>query len=271
MAAATTAVKQPLALIVGVGDGLSSSLARLFFRAGYRLAFAARNTDKLSGLCQETEATAYACDATKEHDVASLFAKLRQQSNSNNSNSNNSNASNNAAISSSGCDLDVVIYNPSLAVRAPIQNVDPNEVRKALDVNAFGSFLVAQQAAKWMLERRRTGTAAAADGKKGCDGTILFTGASAGTKGFAKSAAFAMGKHAQRGLAESMARELHPQNIHVCWICIDGPIRIPGRVESSPDSMLDPDAIAQTYLDVVNQHRSAWTNELTIRPWVEKW
>ena len=187
----------------------------------------------LAGLVQETEATAYPCDATKEQDVISLFSKLERK------------------------DLDVVIYNPSLAVRAPIQEVDPKEVRKALDVNAFGSFLVAQQAAKSMLERG--------------SGTILFTGASAGVKGFPRSAAFAMGKHAQRGLAESMARELHPANIHVCWISIDGGIRIPGRAESSPDSMLDPDAIAQTYMAVVKQHRSAWTNEMTVRPWVENW
>lgn len=226
-------VTKPLALIVGVGDGLSSSLARLFYAQGYRLVLASRNTDKLTALVTETEATAYPCDATKEHDVQTLFAQIERK------------------------DLNVVIYNPGLAVRAPIQDVDPKEVHKALDINAFGSFLVGQQAAKAMLERG--------------SGTILFTGASAGTKGFPRSAAFAMGKHAQRGLAESMARELHPQNIHVCWISIDGPIRNPGRVESSPDSTLDPDAIAQTYFAVVQQHRSAWTNEMTVRPWVEKW
>ena len=137
-----------------------------------------------------------------------------------------------------------------------IQDVDPEEVKAAIEITAYGSFLVGQQAAKAMLKEGQ--------------GTILFTGASAGVKAFPKSAAFGMGKFAQRGLAESMARELHPQNIHVAWINIDGGIRNPGRTEPSPDSMLNPDDIAQTYLNLINQHRSAWSNEIAIRPWVEK-
>ena len=131
---------------------------------------------------------------------------------------------------------------------------------------AFGAFLMGQAAARAMLE------AAPVDGVRG---TILFTGASAGVKGFPQSAPFAMGKFAQRGLAQSMARELHPHGIHVAWINIDGGIRNPSRPErmdsaDSPDSMLDPDAIAHAYRQLVRQHRSAWSSELTLRPWTER-
>ena len=107
------------------------------------------------------------------------------------------------------------------------------------------------------------------DGKRG---TILFTGASAGVKGFPQSAPFAMGKFAQRGLAESMARELHPRGIHVAWINIDGAILNPGRNEpaKAPGSMLRPDAIAKTYRHLIEQDRSAWTHEVAVRPWVER-
>jgi NAD(P)-dependent dehydrogenase (short-subunit alcohol dehydrogenase family) len=126
-------------------------------------------------------------------------------------------------------------------------------VQKSIDVNVFGSFLFGQQSAKAFLERG--------------GGTILFTGATAGQEGLSQYCAFSMGKFAQRGLAQSMARELHPKNIHVCWINVDGPIRVPGRVEKVPDSMLDPDAIAQTYLSIMQQHRSAWSNEISLRSW----
>ena len=225
------AMSKPLALIVGVGDGLSASLARLLFQEGYSLALAARDPSKLSALAQDTEATCFACDATKVDSVQTLFTSLPSPPR-------------------------VVIYNPSRAVRGPIQEVDPEEVKKAMEVTAFGSFLVGQQAAAAMLKEGQ--------------GTILFTGASAGVKGFPKSAAFAMGKFAQRGLAQSMSRELHPQNVHVAWVGIDGAIRNPGHTESSPDSMLDPDDVAQTFLHLIRQNRSAWSNEVTVRPWVEK-
>ena len=224
---------QPLALIVGAGDGLSASLARLLHREGYRIALAARNIDKLANLADETNATTYQCDAASPQEVAAMFAELKGP-------------------------LSVAIYNPSARVRGPIAELDQAEVHKAIDVTAYGSFLVGQQAARLMLEIG--------------EGTILFTGASAGVKGFPNSSTFAMGKFAQRGLAESMARELHPKNIHVAWINIDGGIRNPGRSEppDQPDSMLDPDAIAQTYLDLIRQHRSSWSNEATVRPWVER-
>ena len=157
--------------------------------------------------------------------------------------------------------LSVAIYNPSARVRGGITEIDPIEVHKAIDITGYGSFLMGQQAARMML-------------KEG-EGTILFTGASAGVKGFPNSSTFAMGKFAQRGLAESMSRELHPQNIHVAWINVDGGIRNPQREgrggdPNRPDALLDPDAIAQTYLDLIRQHRSAWSNEVTVRPWVEK-
>lgn len=224
---------KPLALIVGVGDGLSASLARLLYSQGYKIALAARDIDKLSSLAEETDAATFRCDAASVMDVNDMFESI-------------------------GDALNVVIYNPSARLRGPIADLDPEAVHKAIDVTAFGSFLVGQQAAKRML------TAG--------EGTILFTGASAGVKGFPNSATFAMGKFAQRGLAESMARELHPKNIHVAWINVDGGIRNPGRTEPAdqPDSMLDPDAIAQTYLDLINQHRSAWSSEATVRPWVER-
>ena len=228
----------PLALIVGVGDGVSAALARGFAQAGYRPVLAARNSAKLAPLAAETGAVVHSCDAADPASVAALFAGL-------------------AAAPR------VVIYNPSARVRGPITEVAPADVRKALDVTAFGAFLVGQAAARAML---------AADPQDGIRGTILFTGASAGVKGFARSASFAMGKFASRGLAQSMARELHPQGIHVAWINIDGGIRNPGRTEppDAPDSMLDPDAIAQSYLALVAQPRSAWTEEIALRPWVER-
>ena len=224
-----------IALIVGVGDGLSASLARALFARGHRLVLAARDTGKLAELAAETGAKTVACDGSKADDVTTLFE----------------------AVDGLEGDLAVAIYNPSARVRGALVDLDPAEVKRAIDVSAFGAFLVAQQAARRMLA---TGA-----------GTILFTGASAGVKGFAKSAPFAMGKFALRGLAQSMARELHPQNIHVGHVVIDGGIRNPGRTEPSdrPDSMLDPDALAASYLALIDQHRSAWSWEIEMRPFVE--
>ncbi len=225
----------PIALIVGVGDGLSASLARALFARGYSLVLAARDTDKLAGLAAETKATTVACDASKPDDVASMFE----------------------AMDDLEGDLHVAIYNPSARVRGALVDLDPADVKRAIDVSAFGAFLVAQEAARRML---RTGS-----------GNILFTGASAGVKGFAKSAPFAMGKFALRGLAQSMARELHPQNIHVGHVVIDGGIRNSGRTgpTDKPDAMLDPDAVAASYMALIDQHRSAWSWEIEIRPFVE--
>ncbi len=231
-------MSKPLAVIMGVGTGLSASLARVLAGDGHDLVLAARNADKLGDLARETGARVVSLDATDARAVAELF---------------------------DGFDAPprVAIYNPSARVRGPIAELDPEEVRRAVDVTAFGAFLFGQAAAKRML---------AAEPEAGVRGTIIFTGASAGVKGFPLSATFAMGKFAQRGLAESMARELHPRGIHVAWVNIDGVIRNPGREEpaDAPDSMLDPDAIARAYLGLIRQDRSAWSNELSLRPWVER-
>lgn len=231
-------VATPLALIVGVGDGLSASVARVLHREGFDLALAARDAAKLSELAEETGAITCTCDASSPADVTALFEAI-------------------------GAIPRVVVFNPSARQRAPLVELDVERVRTALDVTAFGAFLVGQAAARAMLR---------AEPQEGVRGTILFTGASAGVKGFPQSAPFAMGKFAQRGLAQSMARELHPEGIHVAWINIDGAIRNPGVSPPSdnPDAMLDPDAIAQTYLALIKQHRSAWTEELAVRPFVER-
>lgn len=218
------------ALIVGAGSGLSASLARLFAREGMRVALAARRVDKLAALTAETGARAWRCDAVRPDEVASLFAAVEAELGA----------------------PDLVVYNPSARSRGPIAELDPDEVRNTLMVSCYGGFLVAQAAARQMLKRG--------------SGTILFTGASASVKGYARSAPFAMGKFGLRGLAQSLARELAPQNIHVGHFVIDGGI---GRAESG-DTLLDPDAIAAAYLGLHRQQRTAWTWEMELRPWVEK-
>ncbi len=213
--------KYKTALIVGAGEGLSASLARLFAREGIRVALAARQIEKLGALCSETGARAFACNATDADEVERLFGQVEREIET----------------------PDVVVYNAS---------------GRAIAVSAFGGFLVAQQAVTRMLPNKH--------------GAILFTGASASVKGYPQSAPFAMGKFALRGLAQSMARELSPQGIHVAHFVIDGGIRSAARGEPAdrPDSMLDPDAIALSYWNVLQQPRSAWTWELELRPWVEK-
>ncbi len=219
----------PKALIIGAGDGLSASLARLLAREGYAVALAARDTAKLAALRAETGATAHACDAAEPAQVEALFAQTPE--------------------------AEVVVYNPSFRTRGPLAELDPEDVRKSLMVCAFGAFLVAQAAARRMIPRGR--------------GTILLTGASAGVKGYARSAPFAMGKFALRGLGQSLARELHPQGIHVVHIVVDGGIRSARRPETGEDTTLDPDAIATAALAAVRQPRSAWSQEIELRPWVE--
>src|ERR1700743_2737536 len=228
--------KYKTALIVGAGEGLSASLARLVAREKLEVALAARKIEKLGALCGETGAHAYACDATKPDEVERLFGMIEREIGT----------------------PDVVVYNPSARARGAFVDLVPAEVANAIAISAFGGFLVAQEAARRMLPNKH--------------GAILFTGASASVKGFAQSTAFAMGKFALRGLAQSMARELSPQGIHVAHFVIDGGIRSAARVEPAdrPDSMLDPHAIALSYLKVQEQPRSAWTWELELRPWVEK-
>ena len=221
--------QRPAALIIGVGDGLSASLARLLSAEGFAVALAARNVDKLGALAAETKASAHHCDAADPVSVAALFRAVG--------------------------DHDVMVYNPSYRVRGPLIELDPAEVRRTLEVIAFGAFLAAQQSARVMLPRGR--------------GTILFSGASAGVKGYPRSAPFAMGKFALRGLAQSMARELHPQGIHVGHVVIDGAIRSARRPDDGQDTTLGPDAIARSYLHLIQQPRDAWSWEIEVRPWRE--
>jgi len=223
------------ALIVGVGSGLSASLARLFAKNGLQVALASRNPDRLASLAHETAAATFACEAAEPEEVAGLF---------------------DAVIATQGVP-DVVVYNASARARGPVAELDPAEVARAIAVSAYAGFLVGQQAARHMLAKG--------------EGAILFTGASASVKGYPLSAPFAMGKFALRGLAQSMARELAPRGIHVAHFVIDGGIASERRPQSTdkPDALLDPDAIAETYLSVLKQRRSAWSLDVEVRPWVE--
>ncbi|HTT01791.1 MAG TPA: SDR family NAD(P)-dependent oxidoreductase [Steroidobacteraceae bacterium] len=224
------------AFIVGTGSGLSASLARLLRAEGLQVALAARDIDKLAHLASEIGAFTVRTDAMQPQSVASAFREVERQLGA----------------------PDVVIYNASARLRGAFVELDAAAVQQALSVSAFGGFLVAQQAARRMLERGY--------------GAILLTGASASVKGYSQSAPFAMGKFALRGLAQSIARELAPRGIHVAHFVIDGGIRSTARrePEDAPDSLLDPDAIARTYLHVLRQDRSAWTWEVELRPWVER-
>jgi NAD(P)-dependent dehydrogenase (short-subunit alcohol dehydrogenase family) len=224
------------ALIVGAGSGLSASLARLFAKNGLQVALAARSQQKLAEFAQQTGARTFHCDAALRGDVERLFADLDAEK----------------------LTPDVVVYNPSYRARGPFVELDPAEVEKSLAITAFGGFLVAQAAVRRMLPKH--------------EGAVLFTGASASVKGYAQSAPFAMGKFALRGLAQSMARELQPQGIHVAHVVIDGGIRSPRRPAplDQPDALLNPDAIAETYWHLIKQPRSAWSWEIELRPWAEK-
>jgi NAD(P)-dependent dehydrogenase (short-subunit alcohol dehydrogenase family) len=231
-----TDVKFNTALVVGAGAGLSASLARALANDGIKVALAARTTNDLDALVKDTGGRAFTCDASKRGEVEKLFADL------------------DASLGAP----DIVIYNASFRTRGPFVELDPLDVEKSLAVTAYGGFLVAQQAARRMLPKKH--------------GAILLTGASAGVKGYPQSAPFAMGKFALRGLAQSMARELSPQGIHVAHVVIDGGIKSARRVEAAdnPDSLLDPDAIAESYMHLIHQPRSAWAWEIELRPWVEK-
>jgi NAD(P)-dependent dehydrogenase (short-subunit alcohol dehydrogenase family) len=227
--------KYKTALIVGAGEGLSASLARLLAREKINVALAARKIEKLGALCRETGAHAFACDAANADEVERLFGLVEREIGL----------------------PDLVVYNAGARARGAFVELVPAEVSQALLVSAFGGFLVAQQAARRMLPNKH--------------GAIVFTGASASVKGYPQSSPFAMGKFALRGLAQSLARELSPRGIHVAHFVIDGGIRSTARQDppDRPDSWLDPDAIALSYWNVLQQPRSAWTWEMELRPWVE--
>jgi len=223
------------ALIIGAGAGLSASLARLFAAKGLGLALAARGTDKLAALAAETGASVHACDSADHGQVAALFAALDEEG-----------------------APDVVVYNPSARVRGPLIELDPKSVIHSVQVTAIGAFFAAQEAVRRMQPAGH--------------GAVLFSGASAGVKGYSQSASFAMGKFALRGLAQSMARELHPKGIHIGHFVIDGGIRSSARQDPAdrPNSLLDPDAIALSYWHFLEQDRSSWSWEIELRPWVER-
>lgn len=218
-------------LIVGVGAGLSASIARKCFDAGMHVTLVARNIEKIKQIAEETNAAVFACDASEPEQVKELF---EQQD-------------------GFGRSLDLVVYNPSARVRGPIHELDIQQTKKALEITSFGAFLVAQQASQRMLEQGH--------------GSIFFTGASAGVKGFANSSVFAMGKFGLRGLAQALARELHPKNIHVGHFVIDG--RITSLPQNGNDDCLSAESIAETYLQFHRQCRSSWSWEVELRPWVE--
>jgi NAD(P)-dependent dehydrogenase (short-subunit alcohol dehydrogenase family) len=224
------------ALIVGAGAGISASVARRLAALGIKVGLAARDEAKLAALAAEIGGVTFSVDASLPSAVASLYEEADRRIGS----------------------PDIVLYNASGRLRGPIAELDPAAVEKAIATTAFGGFLVVQQAARRMVPRGY--------------GAILLTGATASVKGFALSSAFAMGKFALRGLAQSAARELGPKGIHVAHFVIDGGVRrrSPSDPPENPDSTLDPDAIAQTYLDVLHQPRSAWSLEVEVRPWVER-
>ena len=225
------------ALIVGAGSGLSASLARLLAKEGFHVALAARSTGKLSALAAQTDALVLECDAAEGAQVEGAFA----------------------AVEGKWGVPELVVYNAGYRTRGPVAELDPKEVERTLAVCAFAGFLVGQAAARRMLARG--------------SGAIFFTGASASVKGYANSAPFAMGKFALRGLAQSMARELAPKNIHVAHFVIDGGIRTHDNArgaERGEDGMLLPDEIAKNYLNIYRQHRSTWSWEIELRPWVER-
>jgi NAD(P)-dependent dehydrogenase (short-subunit alcohol dehydrogenase family) len=224
------------ALIVGAGKGLSASLARLFATEGMQVALAARDTSKLADLVDETGALPVSCDASRPDEVTALFERVENAFGT----------------------PDLVVYNASGRYRAAVEAIDAEKLEGAINVTAVGGFLVAQAATIRMLARG--------------SGTILLTGATASVKGLPGSTPFAMGKFALRGMAQCMARELAPKNIHVAHFVIDGGIASSRMLPDggADDKWLDPDAIAKEYLHIHRQHRSAWTWEIELRPWVEK-
>ncbi len=222
---------QKAVLIVGAGSGLSASLARAFNSKGMKIVLAARNIDKLDSLKKEIDALVFKCDSTENKSVQNLFLQT------------------DSIIGTP----EIVIYNPSLRIVKPFIEYDPDEMLQSTKVNSYGAFLVAHESVKRMLKIGK--------------GNIFFTGSSASVKGFAKSASFAMGKFGLRGLAQSLARELHPQNIHIGHFVIDGGI---GKEPVGNYQMIHPDEIAKQYLNFYLQDKKAWSWEIEIRTNTEK-
>lgn len=233
--------KQESALIIGAGGpGLGAAIARACAKDGMRVAVASRTKAKVDAIAQAigSDARGYACDASKPEDVAALFA----------------------AVGKDFGEPDLVVFNASASAPAHVLDIDPKDFERCWRNAAFGGFLVAQAAGRQMAARGK--------------GTILLTGATASLRGSARFLNLAIGKFGLRAVAQSFARDLQPKGVHVAHIVIDGQIASdrPGyrADERGPDAVLDPDAIAATYIQLHRQHRSAWTLEVDLRPWVEK-
>ncbi|MCI4431401.1 MAG: SDR family oxidoreductase [Burkholderiales bacterium] len=234
-------------LVVGAGDATGGAIARRFARGGYSVCATRRSADKVALLVEQIRAaggaaSGFASDARVEAEVTALFARIEREI----------------------APLEVVVFNIGSNVRFGITDTTERVYRKVWEMGALAGFLVGREAARVMLPRAR--------------GTILFTGATASLRGSAGFCAFAGAKHALRSLAQSMARELGPQGIHVAHVIIDGAIDTQFIAENFPqryqlkaqDGILNPDAVAETYWQLHLQQRSAWTHELDLRPWMEQ-
>ena len=233
-------VEGQIAFIIGAGPGLGLALARCFIGAGMYTGIAARSGERLQAMYKElgSQVTTYSCDVTDEENVSQAFGQLQK-------------------------DLgvpDLVVYNAGAYQPARVVDIDTADFERCWRVGCLGGFLCGREAARIML--------------KAGHGTILFTGATASLRGGAGFANLAVGKFGLRALSQSMARELGPENIHVAHVIIDGQIMSERHADLAgkrpADGLLEPDAIAENYLQLHKQHRSAWTQELDLRPWVEK-
>jgi NAD(P)-dependent dehydrogenase (short-subunit alcohol dehydrogenase family) len=230
-------MREQTAVVVGVGPGLGTALVRTFANEGYTVVAAARSVSTLQGLEDAGRVVPIDCDATEQADIERVFEAAAELG-----------------------PPEVAIFNAGAFVRGSIVEAEPAEFERCWRVGCFAGFLVGRAAARRMIERGA--------------GTILFTGATASLRGGAGFVNLASPKFGLRAVAQSMARELGPKGVHVAHVVIDGQIRSERYAhllgERGPDSLLDPDAIAAAYLALHRQHRSAWTHELDLRPWCEK-
>lgn len=237
-----------IALVIGAGDSLGGAIARRFAQDGFEVCLGRRNGDKLAPLVEQITAeggVAHPCaiDARKEEQVIELFDEIERNIGP----------------------LEVVVFNPGANIRFSILEMTSRKYYKVWEMACFAGFLTGREAARRMVPRGR--------------GTILFSGATASVRGGSGFSAFAGAKMALRGLAQSMARELGPQGIHVAHVIIDGAIdtpwireMFPDMVASKPeDGLLAPDDIAETYFQIYKQPRTAWTFETDLRPYCEEW
>ena len=239
--------RDKVCVVIGAGDATGGAIARRFAREGYTAVVTRRHADKLQGLVAQITSDGgkvhpFGSDARDEEQVAKLFQQIETEIG----------------------EIEVFVFNIGGNVRFDIRDTTPRVYRKVWEMTAFAGFLTAREAARAMVPRGR--------------GTMLFTGATASIRGGRGFSAFAGGKHAVRALAQSMARELDPQNIHVAHVIIDGAIdtewikaNFSDRYNAGPDAILNPDHIAETYWQLHRQPRSAWTFEMDLRPWKETW